>query len=238
MSADRIDTTPGPDPSDLPLFATLPAQRPGRVRGSFSMNPTPTPIVAATAPHGNGHGHGNGHAGLVARPLPRPFAGELDWPLVAALRQQASDRLSAALGEDRTRTTSTDQRSRGRAIIIDLLEAEAAERIGAGVPTWSATEQDALVALSTTPCLGSAGPAAGGRRDRRTSSSPATIRSPQLSDGRLIPGPPVADTDAELIDFLRSWPPAARSTPDPSPRHNPDCIFAWMAVPAWPRRRG
>ena len=103
MTTERIDTTPGPDPSDLPLFATPPAQRPGRVRGSFSMNPTPTPVAAATAPNGNGHV--NGHAGLVARPLPRPFAGELDWPLVAAMRQQASDRLSAALGEDRTRTT-------------------------------------------------------------------------------------------------------------------------------------
>jgi pilus assembly protein CpaF len=101
MSTDRIDTTAGPDPSDLPLFATLPAQRPGRVRGSFSMNPAPPRSWPRSAQR---HGHVNGHAGLVARPLPRPFAGELDWPLVAALRQQASDRLSAALGEDRTRT--------------------------------------------------------------------------------------------------------------------------------------
>ena len=66
MSTDRIDTTAGPDPSDLPLFATLPAQRPGRVRGSFSINPTPTPVAAAAAPHGNGGGNGNDNGEAVA----------------------------------------------------------------------------------------------------------------------------------------------------------------------------
>jgi pilus assembly protein CpaF len=146
----------------------------------------------------------NGHAGLVARPLPRPFVGELDWPLVAALRQQASDRLSAALGEDRTRTTSTDQRSRGRAIIVDLLEAEAAERIGAGVPTWSATEQDALVAAVDNALfgLGRLQPLVDDEMVENiiiTGHDQVTL---ELSDGRLIPGPPVADSDAELIDFL------------------------------------
>jgi len=204
MSTDRFDTTAGPDPSDLPLFATLPVQRPGRVRGSFSMNPTPPSVVAATTPNGHGNGNVNGHAGLVARPLPRPFAGELDWPLVAALRQQASDRLSAALGEDRTRTTSTHQRSRGREIIVDLLEAEAAERIGAGVPTWSVTEQDALVAAVDNALfgLGRLQPLVDDEMVENiiiTGHDQVTL---ELSDGRLIPGPAVADSDAELIDFL------------------------------------
>ena len=32
--------TPGrPDPAALPLFAPPPVQRPGRVRGAFTMNP-------------------------------------------------------------------------------------------------------------------------------------------------------------------------------------------------------
>ena len=99
-------------------------QRPGRVRGAFTM--TPVADRANRTP-----------AVPVARAAPRPFTGDLDWGLVAAFRQQASDRLSAALGEDRAHTTTEQQRHRGRAIIAELLEAEAAERIGAGVDTWS-----------------------------------------------------------------------------------------------------
>lgn len=197
MSTDRIDTTAGPDPSDLPLFATLPTQRPGRVRGSFSMTPTPTPTL--TLPPTLTVSDGDARAELVARPLPRRFAGELDWPLVAALRQQASDRLSAALGEDRTRTTSTDQRARGRAIIVDLLDAEAAQRIGAGTPTWSPAEQDALVAAVDNALfgLGRLQPLVDDDAVENiiiTGHDQVTL---ELSDGRLVPGPDVADSDQE-----------------------------------------
>ena len=200
MTTDRIDTTAGGDPSDLPLFATVPAQRPGRVRGSFSMTPTPTPTVSTHL----GNDAVVAGAELVSRPLPRPFAGELDWPLVAALRQRASDRLSAVLGEDRTRTTGTEQRDRGRAIILDLLEAEAEERIGAGVPTWSATEQDALVSAVDNALfgLGRLQPLVDDDTVENiiiTGHDQVTL---ELSDGRLVPGPDVADSDQELIDFL------------------------------------
>ena len=45
-------------------------QRPGRVRGAFTMTPTPEPATAHPAVP-------------VARALPRPFSGDLDWALVA-----------------------------------------------------------------------------------------------------------------------------------------------------------
>ena len=81
MSGDH--TNGHADPAALPLFAPPPVERPGRVRGGFTMTPPPArhePVV-------------------VPRALPRPYAGELDWGLVAAFRQQASDRLSAALAD-------------------------------------------------------------------------------------------------------------------------------------------
>ena len=140
----------------------------------------------------------------VARALPRPFSGDLDWALVAMFRQQASDRLSAALGEERAHTTSDEQRHRGRAIIVELLEAEAAERIDAGVATWSAVEQDALATAVEDALfgLGRLQPLVDDDRVENiiiTGHDQVTL---ELTDGRLVPGPAVADSDQELIDFL------------------------------------
>ena len=78
------------------------------------MTPTaPTPATS-TATASTPTVQASSVAGPVSRPLPRPFAGDLDWPLVAALRQQASDRLSASLGQERTRLTAAEQRTSGR----------------------------------------------------------------------------------------------------------------------------
>jgi pilus assembly protein CpaF len=201
MSTDELATAAAPDPSDLPLFAPVPVPRPGRVRSSFTMTPTaptpniptPTPSVPITAV-----------AGPVARPMPRPFAGDLDWPLVAALRQQASDRLSASLGQDRTRLSAAEQRTSGRVIIGELLQAETAERIAAGVPTWTPAEEAAMAAAVEAALfgLGRLQPLVDDDRVENiiiTGHDQVTL---ELTDGRLVPGPDVADSDAELIDFL------------------------------------
>ena len=182
--------TPGrPDPAALPLFAPPPVDRPGRVRGAFTMPP-----LAA------------GQHEPVASPrvLPRPYAGDLDWGLVAAFRQQASDRLSAALGEDRGHLTIPAQRERGRAIILELLEGEAAERIDSGTPTWSPAEQAAMATAIDNALfgLGRLQPLVDDDTVENiiiTGHDQVTL---ELVDGRMVPGPSVADTDQELIDFL------------------------------------
>ena len=140
----------------------------------------------------------------MSRPLPRPFAGDLDWPLVAALRQRASDRLSASLGQERTRLTVQEQRAAGRVIIGELLEAETAERIGAGLPTWTRAEEAAMAAAVEAALfgLGRLQPLVDDDQVENiiiTGHDQVTL---ELTDGRLVPGPDVADSDAELIDFL------------------------------------
>jgi hypothetical protein len=92
------------DPADLPLFTTVPTGRPGRVRSTFSMRIDPvatrddTEAVAASSPaallvrnppHGWDQPHPAGRLGSTG----------VDWSLVARLRAQASDRLSAQLGD-------------------------------------------------------------------------------------------------------------------------------------------
>jgi pilus assembly protein CpaF len=89
------------DPADLPLFTQLLSTRPGRVRSTFSMRNDPvasredlTEAVSppdtfrvTTAPQGWGQ----------PRAVRRLRIG-MDWALVARLRTQASERLSASLG--------------------------------------------------------------------------------------------------------------------------------------------
>ena len=178
-----------PDPAALPLFAPPPAPRPGRVRGGFTMTP-PTPGHHAPA--------------VLPRVLPRLHAGDLDWALVAAFRQQASDRLSAALGEDRAHLTAPAQRERGRAIIAELLESEAAERIDTGTPTWTPAQHAAMAAAVDDALfgLGRLQPLVDDEQVENiiiTGHDQVTL---ELVDGRMVPGPAVADSDAELIDFL------------------------------------
>ena len=192
----RRDST---DPSSLPLFAPPPRPRPGRVRGSFSM-----------APH-------EGEVGVApptaARPvdapvdvLPRihPQGGVLDWELVTAFRQQASDRLSAVLGQGRGHLSLPAQRERGRAIILELLNSEHDERVSSGQQTWSLPEQEAMAKAVDNALfgLGRLQPLVDDHRVENILIFGCDCVFLELSDGRLIPGPAVADSDQELIDFL------------------------------------
>ena len=182
------------DPTSLPLFEPTAPPRPGRVRGRFRMTPdadtdTHVDVAGPLAP---------------ARSVPGPYSGELDWVLVATLRQQASDRLSAALGEDRGRTLPGEQRDRGRRIITELLENEAAERIDAGVGTWTPAEQAAIGTAVDAALfgLGRFQPLVDDDRVENIIITGHDRVTLELTDGRLIPGPPVADSDQDLIDFL------------------------------------
>src|SRR4051812_17671172 len=108
--ADHSDSMDSTDPTALPLFATPAAplrptaptaptampssasSRPGRVRGTFSLRATPERQPGSHPSSGPGE-----RTAAELRPVRAAYGSGLDWELVAALRQQASDRLSAAL---------------------------------------------------------------------------------------------------------------------------------------------
>lgn len=193
MTTEPVLNGQGPDPSDLPLFRSPQEPRTGRVRGTFSLTAQP-PVATTAAPQ------------LIptARPAPAPFEGVVDWGLVAAIRQQASDRLSAAVGSDRSRATAANQRAEGRRIIADLLETEVAERVTSGAPSWSRAEQ-AATAVAVEDALFGLGRLQPLVDDDDVENIIITGHDQvrlELTDGRLVDGPPVADSDRELIDFL------------------------------------
>lgn len=178
------------DPAALPLFAAAPS-RPGRVRGGFSMRT-----------------HEVGAAPSAAIPMPprrgRVYNGDLDWSLIAGFRKQASDQLSAALGQDRGRLSAQDQRERGRAIIIELLSSEAAERVADGRDSWTIEEQAdmATAIFDALFGLGRLQPLVDDDTVENIIITGHDRVMLELTDGKLVPGPSVADSDEELIEFL------------------------------------
>jgi len=133
-----------------------------------------------------------------------PIGKSVDWPLVAALRAQASDQLSQAVAADRARLDRIAQEELGRTVVLDLIETTVADRVNAGLPTLSGAEQDALAraVFDSLFRLGRLQPLVDDDRVENIIITGHDNVLLELTDGSLIDGPPVADSDEELIDFL------------------------------------
>ena len=161
-------------------------RRPGRVRSGFTLHVLDADTSIPSPDRGPG------------------AAALIDWALVAAFRSQASEQLTKALADDRNRMERADQEALGRAIILDLLEAAAAEAVTSGNPSWTLAEQDGL-ATAVFNALFRMGRLQPLVEDDRIENIVITGFDRvwlELQDGTVIPGPPVADSDEELIDFL------------------------------------
>jgi pilus assembly protein CpaF len=128
----------------------------------------------------------------------------VDWALVAALRAQASDQLSQAVSADRARLDRSAQEELGRSIVLDLIESTVAERVNAGNIAWPLDEQNALAraVFDSLFRLGRLQPLVDDDRVENIIISGHDTVMLELIDGSLVNGPPVADSDEELIDFL------------------------------------
>ena len=133
-----------------------------------------------------------------------PTGRNVDWSLVSALRAQASEQLSQAVAADRGRLDKAAQEELGRSIVLDLIESTVADRVNAGSAALSGTEQDAL-ARSVFDALFRLGRLQPLVDDDRVENIIITGHDTvllELIDGSLVDGPPVANSDEELIDFL------------------------------------
>ncbi|HEY9564857.1 MAG TPA: ATPase, T2SS/T4P/T4SS family [Nocardioides sp.] len=129
---------------------------------------------------------------------------DVDWTLVASLRSLASKQLSQAVASATTRLDKTAQAELGRAIVLDLIESAMAERVDAGDGAWSGVEQTALAqaVFDSLFRLGRLQPLVDDDRVENIIIAGHDNVHLELTDGSLIDGPPVADSDTELIDFL------------------------------------
>ncbi|NLD78044.1 MAG: CpaF family protein [Acidimicrobiales bacterium] len=128
----------------------------------------------------------------------------MDWALVAALRAQASEQLSQAVAADRGRLDRVAQQELGRTIVLDLIESTVADRVNTGSSPLSGVEQDgvARAVFDSLFRLGRLQPLVDDDRVENIIITGHDNVLLELTDGSLVEGPPVADSDEELIDFL------------------------------------
>jgi len=185
------------DPSILPFFAqplTDPAHgetaRPHRASRGHAAEP-PSLMQPPTA-------------GEAGEPTGPGQVGEVDWQVVASLRAQASEQLSRVVAASRGRLDRKDQEELGRSIVLALVEASMAESVNAGEAAWSVGRQWALVraVFDSLFRLGRLQPLVDDDRVENIIITGFDNVMLELIDGTLVEGPPVADSDAELVDFL------------------------------------
>jgi len=128
----------------------------------------------------------------------------LDWSLVRDLRGQAADRLSSAL-QAREGMDEASQREFGRSLVQELLREHTTNSIAAGTPTVSLDQQQQLLEAIFDALfgLGRLQPLVDDPDVENIEINGFDDVVLQYADGRLIPGPAVADSDAELIDTLQ-----------------------------------
>lgn len=210
-----VETNDPADPTSLPLFAiddwvsTLPAK--GRVRSTFLLDAessTPSdPTCGGKVQTAEGTSRVlGGESNPLEDPQHESGVGAMDtmdWGLIAAFRSQASDQLSAAVGQDRS-LDSPEQQELGRSIILELLGSAAAEAVSAGRPSWSLAQQQRMADAVFNALFGL------GRFQPLVDDD--TVENIEVygydnvllehSDGTLRSGPNVAEDDHELLEFI------------------------------------
>ena len=234
MSSEPV--IPDRDPADPaalpPLFAT-PANRPGRVRGGFSMRPPAKAGDAGRAGRRSAGGTPRSHRPTATTSEdPLLEQGEIDWALVAAFRTLVATRLAQALGGDwRARAAGEPdaaepgripmdraaQEQFGWGVIEDLLLDHTADAVATGAPAWT-PRQRAVMAQAVFDAvfrLGRLQPLVDDDRVENIFILGWRQVLLELVDGSRVEGPPVADSDEELIEFLRFLANRSESNPRP-----------------------
>lgn len=202
MNADPNLQAGRPALDSLALFTTTPnhnSARPGRVRSTFRLNARADPPIRLVV------GEPEPFEPVPAAQLPPMItpkhSAPVDWKLVAAFRGQVAEALTARLAEA---TSKAAQEELGRAIITELLDAAVAEEVTAGRPTWSRAEQEGLeqAVFDAVFRLGRLQPLVDDDRVENIVILGHDRVWLQLLDGAMVPGPAVADSDDELIEFV------------------------------------
>ncbi|KAB7740062.1 CpaF family protein [Nostocoides sp. F2B08] len=223
----------------------------------------PAPALGSVKAHLNGDSHrsgvnGSGSSGPTGSSIP---AGgrwveqeDIDWGLVAAFRTMVADRLSAALGAHWRARSDTDpttarrfggldraeQERVGREIIADLLRDHSAESVARGATRWTPSEQAVMgqAVFDAVFRLGRLQPLVDDDRVENIFILGHERVLLELTDGSRVSGPPVADSDEELIDFLRFLANRSESNPRPFSESTPRLHMkldggARLAATAW-----
>lgn len=202
MTKEPPQVTVVTDPSQLPLFArtTSTWARPAPVAPRADVPPLassqPTPPQRADWAE-------EAVTRVTMTDARRAAQSPLDWGLVAALRSAASERLMRAM-EINAHMDPAEQQTVGRRIIAELLDEEAKQSASAGRGAFDRQHQSALAqaVFDALFRLGRLQPLVDDPGVENVTILGHDDVWLEYEDGRLVRGPAVADSDAELIDFL------------------------------------
>lgn len=259
MSTGAIrDGGDGQDPAALPPLFSTPTARPGRQRGSFSMTPPSDPPPPVPLDEARRRYHSASQPTLPAHPPTgrhQDGTGEVDWVQVAMFRTMVATRLAAAFGgdwagqaeeqagrggRDRARAGRAEQEAMGRDLIDEVLREHSADVAAAGEQAWTPVQRAATAqaVFDAVFRLGRLQPLVDDDRVENIFILGHAQVLLELTDGTRIPGARVADSDEELIDFLRFLANRSESNPRPFSESHPRLHMkldggARLAATAW-----
>lgn len=132
--------------------------------------------------------------------------GQPDWAVVRRLRRAVDERLSAALST-RTGLSADSQRELARHLITGEVAAWVDQLASQGEPLPTPEQEEALDAAvyAAIYALGRLQPLIDDPAVEDIEIGGHDVVWLHYADGRRVPGPPVADSDAELIELLQGW---------------------------------
>lgn len=224
---DPSPATDRPNLADLPLFADPSTPHQSEVSGTGQPAATqrpsawalagPTPAQAPISPTqdrdltlsaaapSSAPRAGTGSLPADPGPLDQDTNRDaIDWILVRAFRTQAAQRLSGAL-QDRDGMDDASQRELGRSLVQELLREHTEDTLSSGALTITPDQQQKLVTavFDSLFGLGRLQPLVDDPDIENIEINGYDNVLLQYADGSLKPGPPVADSDEELIEFLQ-----------------------------------
>lgn len=206
-----------PDPLSLSVFqdrastsASTNGHSPSSVRERLASSPswsyTSTALSAAEGPVPSVFAGPTGKVRATAATDrgAAAFPDGVDWQLVAVFRAQVSDRLTRAVSVEGGGLTQEAERELGRAIIQDVLLEAAAEAVSQGQDSWDPHQRAALATavFNAVFGLGRLQPLVDDDTIENIMASGYDNVWLELTDGSIVRGPAIADSDEELLDFL------------------------------------
>lgn len=205
------------DPMSLALFAEAPSRRQGRVRSNFSLTRSPSSVAdllaatqqpprrmsASVVSPAVEQWSSTRDSEPVATAWSWSGSASVDWDLVATLRVAASEMLMRAM-QTRPGASMAEQHDMGRVIIADLVAEEVADRARLGRAGLEPSQEVALAQAIFDALfrLGRLQPLVDDEAVENITILGCDVVWLEYADGRVVRGPAVAQSDAELIDFL------------------------------------
>ncbi|WP_240644260.1 CpaF family protein [Antribacter gilvus] len=193
----------GVDPADVPFLRTpAPLEVPtaaGRTKPDANPWSAAAPAPARAAGPGSPFGDLTPAAEGVIRLGP-----PVDWGLVQLLRTRVSERLSHVVSTASPAMSARDKEQAGKDIIVDLIGEHVADQVASGRPRPTAPAQQGLAraAFDMVFRLGRLQPLIEDDRVENILVFGHDRVILELTDGTLVPGLAVADSDEELVEFV------------------------------------